>query len=48
MGLRAKAKALVDPIKARIVEMLSGGGEGWSARTLRLIQRFRKSVHQAR
>src|ERR1700739_219360 len=38
-GLRAEANALVDPIKARIVEMLSGGGEGWSARTLRLIQR---------
>jgi hypothetical protein len=48
MALRARAKALVDPIKARIVEMLGGGGEGWSARTLRLIQRFRKSVHQAR
>lgn len=48
MGLRAEAKALVDPIKARIVEMLSGGGEGWSARTLRLIQRFRKSVREAR
>src|SRR6202000_3175916 len=30
MGLRAKAKALVDPVKARIVEMLGGGGEGWS------------------
>lgn len=49
MTVRAKAKALVDPIKARIVELLSGGGgEGWSVRTLRLIQRFRKSVHQAR
>jgi hypothetical protein len=48
MSLRAKAKALVDPVKARIVEMLAGDGEGWSARTLRLIQRFRKSVHQAR
>jgi hypothetical protein len=48
LALRAKAHALVDPIKARIKEMLSGGGEGWSARTLRLIQRFRKSVHQAR
>lgn len=48
LDLRARAKALVDPIKARIVEMLSGGGESWSARTLRLIQRFRKSVHQAR
>src|SRR5246127_1813956 len=48
MELRAKANALVDPIKARIKEMLSGAGEGWSARTLRLIQRFRKSVQQAR
>jgi len=46
--LRAKAKALVDPVKARIVELMSGDGEGWSVRTLRLIQRFRKSVHQAR
>jgi len=48
MSLRAKANALVDPIKARVVELLSGDGEGWSVRTLRLIQRFRKSVHQAR
>src|SRR5271163_5229021 len=37
IALRAKAKELVDPVKARIVDMLSGGGEGWSARTLRLI-----------
>ena len=30
-------------------EALRGGtGNGWSARTLRLIQRFRKSVHEAR
>lgn len=48
LALRAKANALVEPIKARIKAMLSGAGEGWSARTLRLIQRFRKSVHQAR
>ena len=48
MGLRAKAKALVDPIKQRIASLLRGDGEGWSVRTLRLIQRFRKSVHQAR
>jgi hypothetical protein len=48
LALRAKAKELVDPVKARIVELLRGDGEGWSARTLRLIQRFRKSVHQAR
>ena len=46
MALRAKAKALVDPVKARIVELL--GGDGWSSRTLRLIQRFRKRVREAR
>jgi hypothetical protein len=48
IGLRAKATALVEPIKRRIKEMLSGDGDSWSARTLRLIQRFRKSVHEAR
>jgi hypothetical protein len=48
LALRAKAAALVDPIKARIVELLRGNGEGWSSRTLRLIQRFRRSVHAAR
>ena len=48
LALRARARELVDPIKARIVELVRGDGEGWSARTLRLIQRFRKSVHQAR
>ena len=48
MELRAKANALVDPIKQRIKDALRGDGSGWSARTLRLIQRFRKSVHEAR
>jgi hypothetical protein len=48
IGLRAKAKALVDPIKRRILDALRGDGGGWSSRTLRLIQRFRKSVHEAR
>jgi len=48
MAMRAKAAALVQPIKQRIREILSGNGEGWSSRTLRLIARFRKSVHQAR
>ena len=46
--MRAKAAALVAPIKQRIREILAGGGDGWSSRTLRLIQRFRKSVHEAR
>jgi hypothetical protein len=48
IDLRAKANALVDPIKLRIRDALRGDGSGWSARTLRLIQRFRKSVHEAR
>ena len=48
MSLRAKAAALVDPVKRRIVEILRGDGDGWSSRMLRLIQRFRKSVHEAR
>ena len=48
MGLRAKAAALVEPTKRRILEILRGDGGGWSSRMLRLIQRFRKSVHEAR
>ncbi len=48
MAMRAKAAALVNPIKQRIREMLRGDGDGWSSRALRMIQRFRKSVHQAR
>jgi hypothetical protein len=46
--LRAKAHALVEPVKLRIVKALRGDGDGWSSRMLRLIQRFRKSVHEAR
>jgi hypothetical protein len=48
LALRQKAAALVEPIKLRLKEILRGGGTGWSARMLRLIQRFRKSVHEAR
>lgn len=48
LDIRNKAKALVAPIKRRIREILRGDGGGWSARTLRLIQRFRRSVHEAR
>ena len=48
IALRAKATALVDPTRLRIKEALRGDGDGWSARMLRLIQRFRKSVHGAR
>ncbi|MCK1738027.1 hypothetical protein IVA79_29560 [Bradyrhizobium sp. 138] len=48
LKVRAKAAELVDPVKRRIRELIAGDGEGWSSRTLRLIQRFRKSVHEAR
>ena len=48
LEIRAKARALVDPIKRRITEVLRGNGDRWSSRMLRLIQRFRKSVHEAR
>ncbi|MDA9464265.1 MULTISPECIES: hypothetical protein [Bradyrhizobium] len=48
LKVRAKAAELVDPIKRRIRELIAGSGEGWSYRALRMIQRFRKSVHQAR
>lgn len=48
LKVRAKAAELVNPIKQRIRELIAGNGEGWSSRTLRLIQRFRKSVHEAR
>jgi hypothetical protein len=48
MELRTKAAAMVEPIKLRIMDVLRGDGERWSARMLRLIQRFRKSVREAR
>jgi hypothetical protein len=47
-ALRAKASAIVDPIKRRIIAILKGAGNGWSSRLLRLIQRFRRSVREAR
>ena len=48
MSMRAKAAALVEPVKQRIRYLLRGDGDGWSSRMLRLIQRFRKSVREAR
>jgi hypothetical protein len=48
MALRAKATALVEPIKQRIMEILRGDGGGWTSRMMRLILRFRKSVREAR
>jgi hypothetical protein len=46
--LRRRARVLVDPIMLRVKELLQGSGDGWSSRMLRLIQRFRKRVHEAR
>ncbi|GLH76848.1 hypothetical protein SSBR45G_17560 [Bradyrhizobium sp. SSBR45G] len=52
LTLRRKAAALVDPIKQRAREilrdMLGGTSRGWSARMVRQIMRFRRSVQQAR
>src|SRR6202051_2682030 len=48
IALRAKAKALVAPIMSQIKDSVGGGGDGWSSRMLRLIQRFRKRVHEPR
>jgi hypothetical protein len=46
--LRAKARDMVAPIMAQLRDALGGSGDGWSSRMLRLIQRFRKRVHEAR
>ena len=48
LALRAKATELVAPVMARIKAALRGDGKGWANRMLRLIQRFRKRVHEAR
>ena len=46
MMLRAKAHAIIDPVKLRIKAAL-GAARG-SSRLLRMIQQFRKRVHAAR
>jgi hypothetical protein len=46
IALRAKARAMVDPIMSQFRNAFSG--DGWSSRMLRLVQRFRKRVHEAR
>ena len=46
IALRAKARELVTPIMSQLKEAVGGGGE--SSRILRLIQRFRKRVHEVR
>jgi hypothetical protein len=46
MMLRAKARAIIDPVKLRIKAAI-GAARG-SSRLLRMIQQFRKRVHAAR
>jgi hypothetical protein len=48
LALRARAFALIEPIKSRIQEILRGGNDGRSSQVLRWVQRFRRSVHEAR
>jgi hypothetical protein len=48
MAIRAKAHAIVDPIKLRIKEAMGADRGGWSARLLRMIQHVRKRAHEAR
>jgi hypothetical protein len=48
IGLRSRARVLVEPIMARIKEVFRSSGDGGSFRMLRLIQRFRKRVREAR
>jgi hypothetical protein len=48
MMVRAKAHAIVDPIKLRIKEAMRADRGGWSSRLLRMIQHVRKRAHAAR
>jgi hypothetical protein len=48
MALRAKARAVLDPIKLRIKEAIGADRGGWSSRLLRMVQHFRKRVREAR
>jgi hypothetical protein len=48
IDLRGRASALVEPIKSRIRDLFRSGRDSWSSRKLRLIQRFRKRVREAR
>lgn len=48
LALRAKAAALVDPVRQRIREVVRGNGDRWTSRLMRLVLRFRRSVQQAR
>ena len=48
MAMRAKAHAIVDPIKLRIKQAMRADRRGWSSRLVRMIQHVRKRAHAAR
>src|SRR6201747_323775 len=48
MAMRDRAHAILDPIKLRIRDAMGAERGGWSSRLLRMIQHFRKRVHEAR
>ena len=48
ISLRGRARTLVEPIMSRIRLALQSSGDSWSFRMLRLIQRFRRHVREAR
>jgi hypothetical protein len=48
ISVRGRAHTLVEPIMSRTRDIMRSGGDGWSYRMLRLIQRFRKRVQAAR
>jgi len=48
LAMLAHGASIYGIVPLAIVAALRGSGEGWSSRTLRLIQRFRKSVREAR
>ncbi len=48
LAMRTKAHDIVDPIILRIKEAMGADRGGWSSRLMRMIQHFRKRVHEAR
>jgi hypothetical protein len=48
MGMRTRAREIVDPIIVRIKDAMGADRGGWSSRLLRMVQHFRKRVREAR
>ena len=48
MALRTKARVIVEPIIQRIKDAMRADRGGWLSRLLRMVQHFRKRVHEAR